>query len=206
MDSTSEIDYYERLQISANAEPEQFIASTGCSRRDSIPTTPRTGDEGRFRAIAEAYQTLSDPEKRAQYDIVYQRQRQQRWRLVSHSGRADNDFEAERVVRLTILEVLYTRRRTEPYEPGLPQHDLEEITGKPREHLEFTIWFLLQKKFISRADNMNVTITRRRRGVHRGELPRHGRDPSAAGGTAVTWFSDRASDAATRASRSSSRA
>jgi hypothetical protein len=33
------------------------------------------------------------------------------------------------------------------------------MSGKPREHLEFTIWFLLQKKLISRADNMNVTIT-----------------------------------------------
>jgi hypothetical protein len=37
--------------------------------------------------------------------------------------------------------------------------DLEEISGRAREHLEFTIWYLLQKKLISRADNMNVTIT-----------------------------------------------
>jgi hypothetical protein len=78
---------------------------------------------------------------------------------VSHSTRPENDFDAEQVVRLTILEVLYARRRTEPYEPSLPQTELEELSGRPREHLEFTIWFLLQKKLISRGDNMNVTIT-----------------------------------------------
>jgi hypothetical protein len=90
---------------------------------------------------------------------VHERRRQQRWRLVSQSARADNDFDAEQVVRLTVLEVLYARRRTEPYDPSLPQTDLEEMCGRPREHLEFTIWFLMQKKLISRGDNMNVTIT-----------------------------------------------
>jgi hypothetical protein len=90
---------------------------------------------------------------------VHEGQRRQRWRLVSQSARAENDFEAERIVRFTVLEVLYARRRTEPYEPSIPQQDLEELSGKPREHLEFTIWFLMQKKLISRADNMNVTIT-----------------------------------------------
>jgi curved DNA-binding protein CbpA len=159
MDWTSDSDYYERLQISANAEPETIHRVYRLLAPRFHPDNMETGDESRFREITEAYQTLSDPEKRVQYDIVHERRRQQRWRLVSHSGRAENDFEAEQIVRLTILEVLYARRRTEPYEPGISQHDLEEMSGRPREHLEFTIWYLLQKKLIARADNMNVTIT-----------------------------------------------
>ncbi|HET6956844.1 MAG TPA: DnaJ domain-containing protein [Vicinamibacterales bacterium] len=159
MDWTNDSDFYERLQISANAEPETIHRVYRLLAPRFHPDNQETGDEGRFREITEAYQVLSDPEKRAQYDIVHERRRQQRWQLVSQSRRSDNDFDAEQVVRLTILEVLYTRRRTEPYEPSLPQHDLEEISGRPREHLEFTIWFLLQKKLISRGDNMNVTIT-----------------------------------------------
>jgi len=63
------------------------------------------------------------------------------------------------MVRLTVLEVLYAQRRTEPYEPSISQPHLEEVTGKPREHLEFTIWYLMQKKLISRTDNMNISIT-----------------------------------------------
>ena len=79
----------------------------------------------------------------------------QRW----HSARPENDFEAEQIIRLTVLEVLYARRRTEPYAPSLSQLEVEEMTGTPREHLEFTIWFLLQKKFVTRADNMDLSIT-----------------------------------------------
>ena len=36
---------------------------------------------------------------------------------------------------------------------------LEKMTGRPREHLEFTVWFLVQKKFIQRADNSLLVIT-----------------------------------------------
>ena len=159
MDWTNDSDFYERLQISANAEPETIHRVYRLLAPRFHPDNQETGDESRFREITEAYQVLSDPEKRAKYDIVHEQRRQQRWQLVSHSRRTDNDFDAEQVVRLTVLEVLYTRRRTEPYDPSLPQTDLEEISGRPREHLEFTVWFLMQKKLISRADNMNVTIT-----------------------------------------------
>src|SRR5882724_7380882 len=113
MDWTSDSDYYERLQISTNAEPETIHRVYRLLAPRFHPDNMETGDESRFREITEAYQTLSDPEKRVQYDIVHERRRQQRWRLVSHSGRAENDFDAEQIVRLTILEVLYSRRRTE---------------------------------------------------------------------------------------------
>jgi hypothetical protein len=37
--------------------------------------------------------------------------------------------------------------------------DLEALIGRPREHLEFSIWFLTQKKFIVRGDDSGITIT-----------------------------------------------
>jgi hypothetical protein len=37
--------------------------------------------------------------------------------------------------------------------------DLEALIGRPREHLEFTIWFLAQKRLIQRADDSGLTIT-----------------------------------------------
>ncbi len=58
-----------------------------------------------------------------------------------------------------MLEVLYTQRRVDPDRPGLVPTDLEEMIGSPREHLEFTLWFLLQKKLILRSDNARMTIT-----------------------------------------------
>ena len=33
------------------------------------------------------------------------------------------------------------------------------LTGCPREHLEFTLWYLVQKKFVQRTDNSLLAIT-----------------------------------------------
>jgi hypothetical protein len=31
--------------------------------------------------------------------------------------------------------------------------------GRPREHLEFTVWFLVQRKLVMRDDQSSLTIT-----------------------------------------------
>jgi curved DNA-binding protein CbpA len=153
------VDYYELLQISTNAEPETIHRVYRLLAQRFHPDNTETGNETRFRALQEAYHILSDPERRARYDVVYARQRQDRWRLVAASEQSDTDFETEQVVRLTVLEVLYTRRRLNPESAGLSPLDLEKLIGRPREHLEFTIWFLVQKKFLARADNSLLMIT-----------------------------------------------
>jgi hypothetical protein len=78
---------------------------------------------------------------------------------VSSGAEADNNFDDEQAVRLTVLEVLYTRRRLELDSPGLSPLDLETLIGRAREHLEFTIWYLVQKKFITRSDGSLLQIT-----------------------------------------------
>jgi curved DNA-binding protein CbpA len=153
------VDYYETLQISSNAEPETVHRVYRMLAQRFHPDNRETGNATRFREMTEAYQVLSDPARRAKYDVVHQRQRQDRWRLVATNAEVENDFGVEQFVRLTVLEVLYTKRRVEPQEPGLYIVDLEQMTGRPREHLEFTVWFLVQKKFIQRADNTLLVIT-----------------------------------------------
>ncbi len=153
------LDHYETLQISSNAEPETVHRVYRMLAQRFHPDNGETGNTARFREVTEAYRVLSDPELRAQYDVGYQRLRQDRWRLVTTGAQAENDFASEQLVRLTLLEVLYTKRRVEPHEPGLYIVDLEKMIGRPREHLEFTVWFLVQKKFIQRADNAVLTIT-----------------------------------------------
>jgi curved DNA-binding protein CbpA len=152
-------DYYEILQISSNAEPETVHRVYRLLAQRSHPDNSQTGNEAQFRMLNEAYQVLSDPERRAKYDIVHAQQRQERWRLVSSSTKAENDFEAEHIVRLTVLEVLYTRRRIEPESPALSPLDLERLTGTAREHLEFTFWYLTQKKLVVRTDNSLLALT-----------------------------------------------
>jgi curved DNA-binding protein CbpA len=159
MDQDGPLDHYEMLQVSASAEPETIHRVYRLLAQRFHPDNGETGNDTRFRLITEAYHVLSDPEQRARYDVVYQRQRQERWRLVSQAAESENDFSIERQFRLTVLEVLYTRRRLEANEPGIFISDLEKLTGRPREHLEFTVWFLLQMKLVVRADNSLLVIT-----------------------------------------------
>ena len=123
------------------------------------PDNKETGDEERFRFLHQAYLTLSDPEKRARYDVTYYEIHRAHWRAVSAEPRTDNDFEFEQVTRLTHLEVLYTHRRAELNNPGIFILDLEDLTCRPREHLEFTIWYLTQKGYAKRGDNSRVEIS-----------------------------------------------
>ena len=153
------LDYYEILQISANAEPETVHRVYRLLAQRFHPDNAETGNESRFRLISEAYQVLSDTEQRAKYDVFHTRRQQERWRLVTAGAQAENDFETEEFGRLTVLEILYTRRRLEPENVGLSPIELERLTGRAREHLEFTIWYLIQKKCLTRADNSSLMIT-----------------------------------------------
>jgi DnaJ-class molecular chaperone len=76
MPNDTEVDYYEVLQISANAEPETVHRVYRLLAQRFHPDNIETGDEGKFHALSEAYQVISDPERRARYDVAHQQQRQ----------------------------------------------------------------------------------------------------------------------------------
>ena len=154
-------DPYAELGVARDATPEAIkLAYRKLARKhhpDLNPGKPEA--EARFKAVSGANDLLSDPERRARYDVLYQQRRQDQWRLVSAGGRAENDFEMEQVFRLTVLEILYTKRRLEPDDAGVVSRDLEKLTGRPREHLEFTIWFLAQKQLVTRDDASRLFLT-----------------------------------------------
>jgi curved DNA-binding protein CbpA len=120
------IDYYELLQVSPSAELETIHRVYRMLAQRYHPDNQESGNPTRFREVSEAYRILSDPEERARYDVQHQKHRQERWKLVSTGGDAENDFDLEEMVRLTVLEVLYTKRRMEPREPAIFSrvHDL----------------------------------------------------------------------------------
>ena len=63
-------DYYEILGVARDASPDEVKKAFRALARDTHPDA-NPGDpeaEARFRDIAEAYEVLSDPQKRARYD------------------------------------------------------------------------------------------------------------------------------------------
>ena len=159
MSQTPAVDYYETLQISPNADTETIQRVFRLLAQRFHPDNRETGNASRFRELHEAYLVLNDPEKRAQYDVSYQAARQDRWRLTTSAAADNNDVDMEQQLRYILLEILYTRRRTEPDSPSLSPYDLCTLTGQPREHLEFTVWYLSQRKLVTRDDQSKLTIT-----------------------------------------------
>jgi len=152
-------DWYETLQISPNADTDTIQRVFRLLAQKFHPDNQDTGDAERFRQLHEAYLVLSDPEKRAQYDVNYDALRRERWRFAAAGSPADNDFDREQQMRCITLEILYTRRRTDPGSPSMSNLDLSALIGVPREHLEFTVWYIVQRKLVVRDDQSNLTIT-----------------------------------------------
>jgi curved DNA-binding protein CbpA len=153
------VDFYEVLQVSPNAEPETIQRVFRLFAQRFHPDNRDSGNIDRFRAVQEAYNVLSDPEQRAQFNIAREQRQRDRWRFIEQGDRSENDFDLESQTRLTVLEVLYTHRRMEPNGAGVFLLDLEALTGRPREHLGFTIWYLTNKGWVSRGDNSRLLIT-----------------------------------------------
>ena len=151
-------DLYELLQISPNADPETIHRVYRIQAQRFHPDNQETGDARMFRAIADAYAVLSDAEKRAQYDVFHHQQRQDRWKLVEAAPQTAKDIHLEQMTRLTVLEVLCTQR-IEPNAPGVFDRDMEELIRRPREHLEFTFWYLIAKQLITRGEPSRLMIT-----------------------------------------------
>lgn len=149
-------DYYEFLQISPLAEAETIHRVYRYLAARFHPDNRETGDSGKFFLLTQAYNVLSDPERRAAYDAS--RRAAQPVPLSTWIDFMDN-IEGELNRRLAVLTVLYIHRRTNPNTPEVTFRDIERRLGFPRDYLVFTIWYLRTKGYIGRADNSDFTIT-----------------------------------------------
>jgi curved DNA-binding protein len=152
------VDFYETLQISPNADPDTVHRVYRILAQRCHPDNLETGNSEMFRAISEAYETLSDPQRRAAYDVQHRENRRITWRIFDQST-STQGVEAERRKRQGILSLLYRKRLTLPDQPFLTLKDFEDLLGVPREHLEFTLWYLKEGQYIQRTDNGRHSIT-----------------------------------------------
>lgn len=122
------------------------------------PDNRQTGDAERFRIIREAYDVLSVPESRADYD--QQLAENQPAALPIFQSREFTDgIGAEAKIRVGVLCLLYAKRRANPDLAALSLLDLESLMSFPREHLQFAIWYLKGHRYVSQDDRSSFVIT-----------------------------------------------
>ena len=151
-------DYYEFLQISPKAEPSTIHRVYRFLAARLHPDNPETGDAEKFMLLKQAFDVLSDPERRAEYDAAYKKEAPQPAPLSTSIDFMDT-IDGEMNRRLAVLALLYIQRRTNPYRPEVSLAEVEMRMGFPRDYLQFTTWYLSNKKYITQADNSDFTLT-----------------------------------------------
>jgi hypothetical protein len=153
-----DIDYYDVLQLSPKADLETIHRVYRIMAARYHPDNPESGDQEKFLLLSDAYKILSNPERRSQYDGMRGEEIQRPLPLFQAKAFVD-DKEGEANRRLGVLCLLYAQRRRDTNHPHISLLELEETMGIPREHLEFTLWYLKQKRYVALSDCADCCLT-----------------------------------------------
>jgi curved DNA-binding protein CbpA len=150
--------YYEMRELSQAAEAETIQRVYRLLAARYHPDNPQTDDVQKFPLLRKAYETLSDPVKRAAYDTEY---------ALRETGPMPvfelKDFvvgiDAEKNRSLGVLCRPYNRQRVNPDKPGLSLLQFDQLMTIPREHLVFTVWYLKKKQSLTTEGGADFQIT-----------------------------------------------
>jgi curved DNA-binding protein CbpA len=152
-------DYYELLEVSPQATDETIHRVYRYMAARYHPDNLGMGNLEKFTQLTSAYKVLSDPNRRSEYDA----QRATRQPTIRNPMSSTVDFmdqgEGDLNRRLAVLAILYYRRRIYPNSPEVSLAEIEQRMGFPRDYLDFTTWYLAKKRYITRADNSDFTLT-----------------------------------------------
>ena len=166
------VDYYELMQIDPKSDFETIQRVYRILAARYHPDHAETGDLERFLRVKEAYKVLSDPERKKEYDSMFESQKTNPVPIFLTKEFTEGvDGESNR--RMGILCLLYNRRKMNPGTPALSMLELENLMFVPREHLTFTVWYLKAKRFIAPDDRSSLMITAEGIDYLEANLPTH---------------------------------
>ncbi|HEY2750958.1 DnaJ domain-containing protein [Phenylobacterium sp.] len=180
MNAKSFISYYQILELGPNASPRTIARKFRYLASRYHPDNQTTGDRSKFDLVLAAYEVLKDEFKRAKYHD----ENRDHLPPPSHSfdedldgSDAEEDSENENIfnedeqfidnigvdkdisIQNNLLTMLYFQRRRNIRRPGIGNAELEYLSGCPHEHLEFHIWYLKEKGWISTGEDGLLSIT-----------------------------------------------
>jgi curved DNA-binding protein CbpA len=151
-------DHYEVLGIDPKSDSDTIQRAYAKLVQEYHPNNADTGDKTKFEAVNLAYEILSDPLLKREFDKL--------------KGIAQDEgppkfsgldfFDAlgrETGLRTALLCVLYDRRRTKPFTPSLSMRHIEGILGATAEEMNFALWYLKQRSLVANDDKSSLQIT-----------------------------------------------
>ncbi|MEQ1883606.1 MAG: DnaJ domain-containing protein [Bryobacteraceae bacterium] len=151
-------DHYEVLGVEPKAELEIIEGAYAALAQKYQPKNPETGDEEAFEAVNLAYEILSNPVLRKEFDKLKGTGNEE-----AAPQFAGLDFFVslgrEVSLRMALLCVLYDRRRSSPFRPSLSMRHLEMMLAATSEELIFALWYLKQRHLVTSDDKSSLQIS-----------------------------------------------
>lgn len=151
-------DHYSILGVDAGAETEVIQRAYARMLEKYGPDNIDTRDDEKLAVINTAYETLSDPDLRKEFDALKG--------ITGDAGRPKftgveffDGLGREVALRSALLCVLYDRRRNKPLSPSLSMRHVESILEAAPEALSFALWYLKQRGYVGNDDKSSLLIT-----------------------------------------------
>lgn len=152
------INWYEILGVAQDATEETLKRVFHIVASRFHPDNQDSGDLDRFLMAKTAFEVLSDERRRKDFDEALRVHNKEPLPIFLSREFADG-VGGEHNRRLGMLCLLYNQRKLNPVTPSMTVLQLERLMFMPREHLEFTVWYLKQKKMAQMDDRSALTIT-----------------------------------------------
>ena len=149
------VNHYEILEISSSASFETVERVFRYLAKRYHPDSSEHGDIQKFAQIAEAYEVVGSPERRASFDAELNKQKAVEVELDKVSASIGDDT----ADRHRLLSLFYAQRRKDIKKPGLGINTVEQMMGIPVEVLDFHVWFFREKGWIQREEGGAISIT-----------------------------------------------
>ena len=149
------VNHYEILEISSSASFETVERVFRYLAKRYHPDSSEHGDIQKFAQIAEAYEVIGSPERRASFDAELNKQKAVEVELDKGSASIGDDT----ADRHRLLSLFYAQRRKDIKKPGLGINTVEQMMGIPVEVLDFHVWFFREKGWIQREEGGAISIT-----------------------------------------------
>jgi len=151
-------DHYALLGIDPQSDPDTMHQAYATQARKYRPQNSLTGDAEMFDAVNRAYEVLSDPVRRREFDALHGTGQEA-------SGPKFSGVEffhalgRETALRSAILCLLYDRRRTRPSAPGVSMRSIEVMVEATAVELSSALWYLKQRGLAASDDKSSLAIT-----------------------------------------------
>ncbi len=150
-------DHYEVLGVDHKASSDAIQSAYARLSDKYNPQTGSAPDHDKFEAVTLAFEVLSDPELRGDFDKLKGIGGDEKPRF---SGLPFFEAYTRDIhLRVALLCVLYDRRRTKPFTPSLSMRNLENIFHVTTVEMNFAIWYLKQRDLVTMDDKSSLMIT-----------------------------------------------